>query len=130
MYQYSIAEEAWGLVHSLASQSNALHEFGTMSPAAYDTAWVAMTEKNKDGKLRPLFPEAYTYLEKMQSEDGSWAAETSDTDGIVNTLAALLALKKRERRQADELMENQNRCLASRAIAAPDVAWLGSRLLR
>jgi hypothetical protein len=114
MYQYSIAEEAWGLVHSLASQSNAPHGFGTMSPAAYDTAWVAMTEKkDKDGKMRPLFPEAFSYLEKTQSKDGSWAAETSDTDGIVNTLAALLALKKQERRRAEELKDTQSRCLAA-----------------
>jgi hypothetical protein len=115
MYQ-SIAEEAWGLVHSLALQSTAPHGFGTMSPAAYDTAWVAMTEKkDKDGKLKPLFPEAYSYLEKTQSEDGSWAAETSDTDGIVNTLAALLALKKQERRREAALVDNQRRCLAAEA---------------
>lgn len=115
MYQ-SIAEEAWGLVHSLASQCISPHGFGSMSPAAYDTAWVAMTEKkDKDGNLRPLFLEAYSYLKKTQSEDGSWAAETSDTDGIVNTLAALLALKKQERRRKDELADDQRRCLAAEA---------------
>jgi hypothetical protein len=115
MYQ-SIAEEAWGLVHSLASQCNALHGFGTMSPAAYDTAWVAMVEKKgEDGMLKPLFPEAFGYLEKTQSEDGSWAAETSDTDGIVNTLAALLAFKRQERHLADALADNQRRCLAAEA---------------
>ena len=115
MYE-SIAEEAWGLVHSLATQCVAPNGFGTMSPAAYDTAWVAMTEKkDRHGKLQPLFPEAYSYLEKTQSEDGSWAAETSDTDGIVNTLAALLAFKKQERRLQDALSGNQSRCLAAEA---------------
>jgi hypothetical protein len=115
MYQ-SITEEAWGLVHSLASQCNAPHGFGTMSPAAYDTAWVAMVEKKgEDGTSKPLFPEAFDYLEKTQSEDGSWAAETSDTDGIVNTLAALLAFKRRGCHLVDALADNQRRCLAAEA---------------
>ncbi|KAH3955393.1 hypothetical protein HBI81_039160 [Parastagonospora nodorum] len=113
MYR-SISEEAWALVHAMASDSKTPHGFGTMSPAAYDTAWVAMTQKkDKYGVLRPLIPEAYTYLENTQSEDGSWAADVSTTDGIVNTLAALLALKKRERRQADALRASQNRCIAA-----------------
>jgi hypothetical protein len=113
MYQ-TIDEEAWSLVHSLAWQSKNPDGFGTMSPDAYNTAWVAMTEKkDKDGKPRTLFPEAYSYLEETQSKEGSWAAETSDTDGIINTLAALLALKKRERRQAEELRNSEARCQAA-----------------
>lgn len=113
MYQ-SIQEEAWGLVHAMASESKNPHGLGTMSPAAYDTAWVAMAQKkDKNGILRPLIPEAYTYLENTQLKDGSWAADVSITDGIVNTLAALLALKKRERRQADVLGASQNRSFAA-----------------
>ena len=85
-----------------------------MSPAAYDTAWVAMTEKKgEDGKLRPLFPEAYEYLKQTQSDDGSWAAETSDADGIVNTLAALLALKRQERQFEEMRADNERRCRAA-----------------
>jgi hypothetical protein len=114
MYQ-SIEEEAWGLVHSLASESSSSNGLGTMTPTVYDTAWVAMTEKKfENGKSRPLFPEAYSYLEQTQSKDGSWGADSSSTDGIVNTLAALLALKKRECRQADELQATQTRCRAAK----------------
>jgi hypothetical protein len=113
MYQ-SIEEEAWGLVHSLASQSSSPDGLGTMTPNVYDTAWVAMTEKKDEYvKLRPMFSEAYTYLEYTQSHDGSWGADASPTDGIVNTLAALLASKKQERRQADALEATQNRCRAA-----------------
>lgn len=108
MYQ-TINEEAWGLVHSIATQSGSADGFGTMSPAAYDTAWVAMTEK----KGVSLFPEAYEYLKKTQSEDGSWAAETSDADGIINTLAALLALKKQERQFEAARADNEKRCRAA-----------------
>lgn len=108
MYQ-TIDEEAWGLVHSIATQCVSEHGFGTMSPAAYDTAWVAMTEK---GGV-PLFPEAYDYLKKTQSEDGSWAAETSDADGIINTLAALLALKKQEQQFEAARADNEKRCRAA-----------------
>ncbi|PSN74107.1 Ent-kaurene synthase [Corynespora cassiicola Philippines] len=113
MYQ-SITEEAWGLVHSVATQCSPEHGLGTMSPAAYDTAWVAMTEKkDKNGKYRPLFPEAYDYLKETQAEDGSWAAETSDADGIINTLAALLALKKQERQFELARADNERRCRAA-----------------
>lgn len=113
MYQ-SIVEEAWGLVNSLASQCAGSHGLGTMSPAPYDTAWVAMTEKrNEDGKFMPLFPEAYEYLKNSQSPDGSWAAETSDADGIINTLAALLALRKRERQLEIARADYERRCCAA-----------------
>jgi len=98
----------------MAAENKNPDGFGTMSPAAYDTAWVAMAQKkDKDGVLRLLIPEAYTYLENTQSEDGSWAAYASTTDGIVNTLAALLAPKKQERRQAEVLRASQDRCLAA-----------------
>ncbi|KAF2864750.1 hypothetical protein BDV95DRAFT_446070, partial [Massariosphaeria phaeospora] len=62
-----------------------------------------------------LFPEAYDYLKKTQSEDGSWAAETSDADGIINTLAALLALKKQERKFEAARADNARRCEAAEA---------------
>ncbi|KAF2477643.1 Ent-kaurene synthase, partial [Lindgomyces ingoldianus] len=85
-----------------------------MSPATYDTAWVAMTEKKgEDGRIRTLFPEAYDYLKATQSEDGSWAAETSDADGIINTLAALLALKRQERQYEAARADNERRCRAA-----------------
>lgn len=115
MYQ-TITEEAWGLVHSIATQCTAPCGLGTMSPAPYDTAWVAMTEKKgRDGKPSPLFPEAYDYLKKTQSDDGSWAAETSDADGIINTLAALLALKRQERQLEAARADNEQRCRAAEA---------------
>jgi hypothetical protein len=105
----TITEEAWGLLHSLAVQSASECGIGTMSPAAYDTAWVAMTEKNG----QPLFPEAYEYLKATQAEDGTWAAGTSDADGIVNTLAALLALRREERRLEAMRVDNTRRCRAA-----------------
>lgn len=113
MYQ-TIAEEAWELVHSLATQCVSDQGLGSMSPAPYDTAWVAMTEKRgEDGKSRPLFPEAYEYLKQTQSPDGSWAAETSDADGIINTLAALLALKRQEKQLEVARADNEQRCRAA-----------------
>ena len=113
MYQ-SITKEARELVHFLATQCDSEHGVGSMSPAPYDTAWVAMIEKKGgDGLSRPLFPEAYDYLEKTQSSDGSWAAETSDADGIVNTLAALLALRKREKQLEAARADNEKRCRAA-----------------
>jgi hypothetical protein len=115
MYQ-TINQEAWNLVHSIATQCGTEHGFSTMSPAAYDTAWVAMTEKTgKDGNTQPLFPEAYEYLKQTQDEDGSWGADTSDADGIVNTLAALLALKRQHLQSEEARADNQHRCRAAEA---------------
>lgn len=115
MYQ-TIVEEAWGLVHSLATQCINPQGLGTMSPAPYDTAWVAMTEKrDMNGDLKPLFPEAYDYLRRTQSKDGSWAAETSTADGIINTLAALLALRKQQRGNEAMQADNDWRCRAAEA---------------
>ncbi|KAF2198780.1 Ent-kaurene synthase [Delitschia confertaspora ATCC 74209] len=110
MYQ-TVTEEAWELVHTLSIQCSAPQGLGTMSAAAYDTAWVAMIErKDDDGKGVFLFPEAHEFLKATQSKDGTWASATSDVDGIVNTLAALLALKRQSRLDETTKSENEPRC--------------------
>ena len=62
--------------------------------AIYDTAWVSMISKKVDGKNCWLFPESFQYLLKEQREDGGWEAHGSDDDDILNSLAALLAMKR------------------------------------
>ncbi|KAF2191564.1 hypothetical protein K469DRAFT_440817, partial [Zopfia rhizophila CBS 207.26] len=55
------------------------------------------------------------YLKATQADDGSWAAETSDADGIINTLAALLALKRQVRQYEAAMADNERRCGAAEA---------------
>ncbi|KAJ7650649.1 Ent-kaurene synthase [Roridomyces roridus] len=85
-----LLDEANSLLCDLLSRhtSNGL---GNMSPSLYDTAWVSMV--SKDGQF--CFPSAFQYLLDHQAPSGGWEA-TSDTDSILNTLAALLSLVKHQ----------------------------------
>lgn len=68
---------------------------GSATVAVYDTAWVSMVAKDVGGRAQWLFPECFQFLLDSQSDGGGWESDTSLDDGILNTLAALLALKKR-----------------------------------
>ncbi|KAJ5370472.1 Phyllocladan-16-alpha-ol synthase [Penicillium cataractarum] len=70
------------------------HGLGFMSPAIYDTAWVSMIQKGADGQRTWLFPECFEYLLQTQLEDGSWITYASQIDGILNTAASLLSMKR------------------------------------
>ena len=51
-----------------------------------------MVMKDYDGQPQWLFPESFQFLLDMQLPDGSWESYASHEDGILNTLASLLAL--------------------------------------
>ncbi|KAJ5880891.1 Phyllocladan-16-alpha-ol synthase [Penicillium subrubescens] len=70
------------------------HGLGFMSPAIYDTAWVSMIQKDVGEQKTWLFPECFGYLLQNQLEDGSWITYASQIDGILNTAASLLAMKR------------------------------------
>lgn len=95
-------ELARQLTGSIAAQGETDHGFTSLSSAVYDTAWVAMVEKEVDGKTSFLFPKCFDYLEETQLPDGSWASELSLVDGIINSLAALLALKRRSHKNGGQ----------------------------
>ena len=63
---------------------------GAMSPAAYDTAWVAMI-RNPDNYEELAFKKSFEWLLKNQSNDGSWGFPPQQ---LLPTLAGLLALLK------------------------------------
>ena len=62
--------------------------------AIYDTAWVSLVSKQIDQERRWLFPESFHLLLGKQQPDGGWESHGGSDDGLINTLAALLALKK------------------------------------
>ncbi len=72
---------------------------GSMSPVAYDTAWVARLGEI-DWKLSS---HALEWLTEHQLPDGSWGAERPFHyhDRLVSTLAAMIALTHRGRRAKD-----------------------------
>ncbi|KAJ9485074.1 hypothetical protein VN97_g8290 [Penicillium thymicola] len=82
------------LVDQLTERIDDSHGLGFMSPAVYDTAWVSMIQKPVDGHTAWLFPESFEYILSNQLEDGSWIMYASQIDGILNTAASLLSLKR------------------------------------
>lgn len=79
------------LVGQLINDHDPRYGVGSLTCSVYDTAWVAMVIKNVDGQRRWLFPSSFEYLLINQQHDGGWQTSSSDADGILNTLAALLA---------------------------------------
>ena len=65
--------------------------------AIYDTAWVSMIVKTVDEEPRWAFPESFRFILEEQELDGGWNRNGNDDDGILNTLAALLAMKRHEK---------------------------------
>ncbi|KAK8103054.1 hypothetical protein PG984_016200 [Apiospora sp. TS-2023a] len=70
---------------------------GSMTAAAYDTAWVSMVTKTVNGEKQWLFPECFGYILSAQSEEGGWwIGSDAQIDGILNTASSLLALKRHQ----------------------------------
>ncbi|KAL9610459.1 MAG: hypothetical protein Q9167_004832 [Letrouitia subvulpina] len=67
---------------------------GSMSLSVYDTAWVSMISKSINGETHWLFPLSFQYVLDQQESSGGWSTGLSDIDGILNTSAALLSLRK------------------------------------
>lgn len=90
----NMAEE---LLASMAAGLDGTQGFSTFSASIYDTAWVAMVERpGPNGTVELALPECFEFLLQAQQADGSWRSESGSTlDGILNTMAALLALQKR-----------------------------------
>lgn len=64
-----------------------------MSPSIYDTAWLSMVEKPPLSGFW-LFPTCFDYILQQQLPSGAWESYSTPVDGILNTCAALLALRK------------------------------------
>ena len=97
MYLHSNADysgRASTLVGQLVNNHDPNYGVGSLTCSVYDTAWVAMVIKNINGQRRWLFPSSFQYLMSHQQQDGGWQTSRSDLDGILNTLAALLAYCK------------------------------------
>ncbi|KAL9009629.1 MAG: hypothetical protein Q9173_005365 [Seirophora scorigena] len=68
----------------------------SLTTVIYDTAWLAMVSKAHGGEVHWLFPESLKFILDQQLPSGGWASYATKADGILNTLAALLALVKHQ----------------------------------
>jgi len=82
------------LVRQLIDEHDPKYGVGSITCSVYDTAWVAMIPKTIHGQTQWLFPASFQYLLVSQRHDGGWHDSSVGVDGILNTLAALLALCK------------------------------------
>lgn len=102
----------------LASSCSTDVGFGSMTPSIYDTAWLSMLQKptleeGTSQRDKPwLFPQCFDYVLQQQLADGSWEVYSSPVDGILNTAASLLAVRRHMK------VPSQRNNLQWRAIAA------------
>lgn len=74
---------------------NSIQSSHTLS--IYDTAWVSMIVKMVNEEPRWAFPDSFRFILEEQELDGGWNRNKNNDDGIFNTLAALLAMKRHEK---------------------------------
>lgn len=92
----SLDQRAQALVRNVVHEyQNGIHSSHSLS--IYDTAWVSMIAKTVNEEPRWVFPESFQYLLEQQESDGGWNGQKNSEDGILNTLAALLAMKRHEK---------------------------------
>lgn len=94
MSKSELSHQVHGFLQHLTNQCSRECGLGSMTPAIYDTAWVSMVSKKINGNTQWLFPECFTFLLDTQLPDGGWESYATAYDGILNTMAALLAMKK------------------------------------
>jgi hypothetical protein len=117
MYQGAdnLHDQAGSLLRDIVSKCSSAHGFGSMSISIYDTAWLSMVRRPSNGDYSVasqscwLFPECFDYIIRHQHSDGSWEAYSSSIDGILNTAASLLALRKHMEAN-HEVPELEKRC--------------------
>ncbi len=85
--------QAAEIVRRLAEASTTGSPLGVFSVSIYDTAWVSMISKERGGNRHWLFPESFLMILETQSRLGGWEHGVSDVDGIMNSMAALLAIR-------------------------------------
>ncbi|KAI1149439.1 hypothetical protein F4825DRAFT_469094 [Nemania diffusa] len=101
----SFNQQAQSLLAKLANQCQRDGSFGSMSSSIYDTSWLSMVRRpmqagelyEHDEAAQWLFPECFDFILKSQLPSGAWGSYASQVDGILNTSAALLALRKHMR---------------------------------
>ncbi|OJD36443.1 ent-kaurene synthase [Diplodia corticola] len=89
-----LSQEGRALLHDALHGYDDLYGVGSMSNAVYDTAWVSLVTKTVDGAKQWLFPECFHFLLRTQLDDGGWESYASEVDGILNTAASLISLKR------------------------------------
>ncbi|ORY05489.1 hypothetical protein BCR34DRAFT_590903 [Clohesyomyces aquaticus] len=123
-------DDIWTHAAALVAQLQLGAEWpsSSMSISVYDTAWVSMVAKNSTNgeERRWLFPAAFVTVLDMQHPDGYWGLGMSPSDGILNTMAALLALL--EHKSHDNYLGCPPPPTNITVRISKAIIWLGSQL--
>jgi len=108
-----VLDDVKALVKQLVAGLETHGAVGSFSPAVYDTAWLARIKRpGPSGReAQPtcwLFPQCFEYLLRTQEPGGGWPAYASGTDAILNTLAAVVALREHRQVAAESGDENDD----------------------
>lgn len=95
MHTLETNQQAHSLCQSLVA-SLVDSKLCTITPAIYDTAWLSMVFRRSVKNGEWVFPECFQYVKDHQRENGGWEGTASSEDAILNSLAALLALRRHQ----------------------------------
>lgn len=93
IYSCTSPADLIGVVANIVRQQDGVDSFSSFSTSIYDTAWLSMVRKpSSTGQEAWLFPESFHFVLQSQQDNGTWPSYASPVDGILNTLACILAL--------------------------------------
>ena len=118
-----LRSQAAKLVAQLSSACSKDEYIGTMSTSIYETAWVSMVSKPAGSERHWLFPEAFKAVIDTQLPTGAWEDYSTEVDGILSTLAALLSLCRHKHHCKQGLNPPDILSRISRAVV-----WLDKKL--
>ena len=94
-----LSVRARNVIQRLANDCTEGRQKSYLTSSVYNMAWISIISKHVDGECRWLFPECFQYILDNQLSHGGWQNFKPDEegiaagdDGIINTMAALLAL--------------------------------------
>ena len=119
--------EAAGFVRNVGRSHSKKVRSEFFSLSIYDTSWVSMVAKSEGNQRHWLFPESFVTLLACQSEQGGWEQGVSDIDGILNTMAALLAMLWHQKSPLDDNHFESTPDQLSRQISGA-IGWLEKKL--
>ena len=91
----NLEQSAQELLAGMVRKYDQNYGFGHMSCTIYDTAWLAMVRRKSDSHTEWLFDQSFKHVLDAQQSDGGWQSYPTQIDGILNSLAAVLAICKR-----------------------------------
>jgi len=122
----TLSVEAARLFQRLAVDCDNGASFGSFSVSTYDTAWASMVIKSIDGDRQWLFPESFQLLLDSQLHEGGWQEHGTVMDGILNTMASLLAIVKHRKESSCKGCPPLPPDIDSRVLRG--ISWLTHRL--